>query len=57
MTREEALELVGRLVVGLPADEAGVRRLLERISVADEAEALRDVLTEHGARAMLEARP
>ena len=42
------------LAEGLPADDSGVRRLLERISTADDAEALRDVLTEHGARALLD---
>jgi hypothetical protein len=56
MTRQEALSAVAQRAAGLDADDAGVRRLLERISQADQAEALRAALTELGARAVLEAR-
>ena len=56
MTRQEALDVVGRLSAGLGADDAGVRRLLERVSQHDEAERLRDALIEAGAAAVLEAR-
>ncbi len=54
MTRTEALDAVRRLAVGLAPDLAGCSRLLERVSNHDDAEALRDVLTEAGARALLE---
>jgi len=59
MTRQEALVALRRLAVGLAPDLAGVARLLERVSVHDEAEALRAVLTERGAEALLDedARP
>ena len=56
MTRADALELVARLALGLPADIDGVRRLLERVAQRDDAELLRDVLTEQGARSVLEER-
>ncbi len=54
MTRPQALDVVRRLAVGLGADLAGVARLLERVSVHEEAEALRDALAEEGARRLLE---
>ena len=54
MTRTAALEALHRLAAGLPQDDAGVRRLLERASVLDDAEALRDALVELGAKALLE---
>ena len=54
MTRAEAVAIVRRLAAGLDPTDTGVRRLLERISVRDDAEALRDALTEAGAAAVLE---
>ncbi len=54
MTRSEALDAVRKLAGGLPPDLAGCARLLERISNHDDAEALRDVLTEARARALLD---
>lgn len=56
MTHPEALAAIRRLAVGLRPDDAGVSRLLERVSVAgDDAEALRDALTLLGAEALLES--
>ena len=55
MTRPEALALLRRLAVGLVPDQAGCARLLERVAASEDAEALRDALTEEGARAVLEA--
>ena len=54
MTRVEALDVLRRLAVGLEPDLAGCTRLLERVSVHEEAEALRDALTERGAEALLD---
>jgi hypothetical protein len=54
MTRSEALTLFRSLALGLAPDLGGVARLMERISSRDEAELLRDVLVELGARALLE---
>lgn len=54
MTRGEALAVVYRLAVGLPADLAGAERLLERVAGHEEAEALRAALTELGAKVVLE---
>ncbi len=54
MTRPEAVATLHRLAVGLAPDLAGCGRLLERISQADDPEMLRDVLTELGARALLD---
>ena len=55
MTREDAGRELRRLAGGLQPDIAGCARLLERISSSDHAEALRDALTELGARALLES--
>jgi len=59
VTRQDALQALRRLAVGLAPDLAGCARLLERVSVHEDAEALRDALTELGAEALLdrEARP
>ncbi len=54
MTRSEALDAVRKLAAGLTPDLAGCARLLARVANHDDAEALRDVLTEAGARALLE---
>ena len=54
VTREQAVATLRRLAVGLEPDLAGVRRLLERISQADNPECLRAVLTERGAAALLD---
>lgn len=54
MTREQALAALRRLSLGLAPDLDGVRRLLERISVHDQAELLRDLLIERGAEALLD---
>lgn len=54
MTREAAAVALAGLTRGLSADLAGERRLLERVSELDEAEALRAALVELGARALLE---
>ncbi len=54
MTRAEAVDTLRRLSAGLPPDDPGVRRLLERISSSDEPELLRDLLVEAGAHAVLE---
>ena len=53
MSRAEALAVLSRLAHGLGPDEAGVERLLERISSDDEAAMLRDALIEAGAFALL----
>ncbi len=53
-TREEAVARARGLARGLAADDAGVRRLLERVTAQDEGEALLAVLLELGARALLE---
>ena len=55
MTREQALTAVRRLALGLEANQAGVARLLERVSQHHAAETLRDALTELGAEALLDA--
>ena len=54
MTREKAVATLRRLAAGLAPDLAGVRRLLERISQADDPECLRALLTERGAAALLD---
>ena len=54
MTRAEALALLRTLAHGLAPDLAGRGRLLERVSVHEEAEALRDALVELGVRVLLE---
>jgi hypothetical protein len=54
MTRASALATLRTLAIGLPADVEGVRRFLERISARDDAELLRDLLVEEGARALLD---
>lgn len=55
MTREEARAALARLAAGVreESEDLAVGRLLERISAHDESEALRDALTEVGARALL----
>jgi hypothetical protein len=60
VTRGQAEETLKTLALGLAPDVAGHARLMERISVHTDAELLRDLLTEEGARALLEdleARP
>lgn len=54
MTRDRALAELRRLAHGLQPDLAGVARLLERISQADDPEELRGLLTERGAEALLD---
>ena len=54
MTRPQTLDELRRLVVGLSTDDASVRRLLERISQAEEPERLRALLTELGARSLID---
>jgi hypothetical protein len=54
MTQGEALVMVRALAAGLESTDAGSIRLLERISVHPEAEALRSALMEAGARATLD---
>ena len=54
MTRLEALALLRTLAHGLAPDLAGCSRLLERVAADEEAEALRDALTELGSRALLD---
>lgn len=56
MTREAALLDLRRLACGLEPDVNGCARLLERVSQASEAEALRDALAELGAQALLRER-
>lgn len=55
MTRPEALDAVRRLAHWLPPGdvEATVARLMERVASTEDAELLRDALTEMGARALL----
>ena len=68
MNRPEALGELHRLASGtdsegrpagakLETNLAGQRRLLERIASHDDAEALRDMLVELGARALLDGGP
>ena len=57
MTREAAVADLRRLRRGLPADDRGMRKLLERVSEHQERELLRDVLIEEGARHVLEVAP
>jgi hypothetical protein len=54
VTREQALAELRRLAGGLPVDDSGTWRLLERISQHDAAEELRGALAELGARALLD---
>jgi hypothetical protein len=56
LSRAEALAVLSRLAHGLGPDEAGVERLLERISSDDAASMLRDALIEAGAFALLRER-
>jgi hypothetical protein len=56
VTREQALAAVRRLAIGLETNQAGVARLLERVSQHHAAETLRDALTELGAEALLEGK-
>jgi hypothetical protein len=53
MTRQEGRTLLVKLAAGLAVDDAGVRRLLERIAERDQCEELRALLVEAGARAFL----
>ena len=56
MTRDEALQEIHRLMLGLPAHEdidGMVSRLMERIAAHADPELLRDVLVEVGARSLL----
>jgi hypothetical protein len=53
MTRPEALAALRQLTAGLPLDNRGTGRLLERVASHDEAEALRDALAELGASSFL----
>lgn len=53
MNRFDANAVLQRLGHGLSPDSAGVARLLERISQAEEPELLRALLTERGALALL----
>ena len=54
MTHHEAEAALRRLAVGLEANGPGCSRLLERVAAHEEAEVLRDWLTEEGARALLD---
>jgi hypothetical protein len=54
VTRELARAELRRLAHGLEPDLAGVMRLLERISQADDPEVLRGLLAERGAEALLD---
>lgn len=54
MNREEAGRVLRSLALGLSTDLEGVRRLLERVSVHEEHELLRDLLVEEGAAAILD---
>jgi hypothetical protein len=54
VTCEATLRDVRRLARSLAPDLEGQRRLLERMSQSEAAEALRDALTEEGARRLLE---
>jgi len=54
LTRDTATRLLRGLTSGLGVDDAGVRRLLERVAGSGHAEALRDLLAEEGARRVLE---
>ena len=54
-TRRQTLEELRRLAAGLSPTDAAVVRLLERIAAAEEPERLRALLTELGARALLES--
>lgn len=54
MTRAHALAELRRMARCLAPDLEGQRRLLERVSQSESAEALRDCLTEEGARRLLE---
>jgi hypothetical protein len=53
MTRDAAVRQLQTLTGGLTSSDASVTRLLERVSQADEPEALRALLAEAGARAVL----
>ena len=55
MTHPEAIAAIRSLAAGLEPDDAGFRRLLERISAETEPECLRDALIEMGAKALVEA--
>ena len=54
MTRGQTLAELRHLASGLPPDDASLRRLLERIAAEDEPERLRALLTELGARWLLD---
>ena len=53
MTRAAALVELRRLARGLDTTDAGVARLRERIATHAEPEALKDLLAELGAAALL----
>ncbi len=53
MKRDDALEELQGLAVGLTGDDEGRDRLLERVSQAEEPEALRALLAELGAESLL----
>jgi hypothetical protein len=53
MTGIETQRTLEALASGLATDNAGVRRLLDRMEAHRESEALRDALAEAGARALL----
>jgi len=53
VTREKASAALRDLAAGLPADGAGEARFLERVAAHADAELLRALLVEAGARAML----
>ncbi len=52
--RPETLAELRRLAVGLLRDDTSVRRLLERVAAAEEPERLRALLTELGAKSLLD---
>ena len=53
MTRHAALVELRRLARGLDTSDAGVARLRERLTTHHEPEALKDLLAELGAAALL----
>jgi hypothetical protein len=54
VTREEGARLLRGLALGLKPDLEGARKLLERISVADDRELLTALLVERGAEVVLD---
>jgi hypothetical protein len=55
MTAVEVEHTLEALASDLPADDAGIRRLFDRLAAHSDAEALRDALADVGARTLLDS--